>query len=94
MLELYQAEWCPYSTRVRKRLTELGVDFVARQVEAESERRDAMRERTGIDGIPALVTEDGTVVTDTDRIIAYLDERYPETRETKRHRAQERAHAA
>lgn len=92
MLELYQAEWCPYSTRVRKRLTQLGVDFVARQVEAEPERRNAMRERTGTDVIPALVTEDGDVVSDAGRIVAYLDERYPETPETKRHRAQERAH--
>ena len=25
MIELYQAEWCPYSRRVRQRLTELGV---------------------------------------------------------------------
>ena len=39
MLELFQAEWCPYSHRVRQRLTELGVDFVARQVEAEPDDR-------------------------------------------------------
>ena len=29
MLQLYQAEWCPYSRRVRRRLTELQLDFVA-----------------------------------------------------------------
>ena len=47
MLELYQAEWCPYSRRVRMRLTELGVDFVVRQVEARSADREAMRDRDG-----------------------------------------------
>jgi glutaredoxin len=32
MLELWQTEWCPASRRVRERLTELGVDYVTRQV--------------------------------------------------------------
>jgi glutaredoxin len=32
VLTLYQAEWCPYSSAVRQRLTELGIDFVAKQV--------------------------------------------------------------
>jgi hypothetical protein len=31
MIELFQAEWCPYSSAVRERLTELGIDLVARQ---------------------------------------------------------------
>jgi len=35
MLELYQAEWCPSSRRVRQRLTELGLDHVSRQVPAQ-----------------------------------------------------------
>jgi glutaredoxin len=34
-VELFQAEWCPYSHRVRQRLTELGLDFTARQVAAD-----------------------------------------------------------
>lgn len=29
MLELWQTEWCPASRRVRQRLTELGVDYLA-----------------------------------------------------------------
>jgi len=32
MLELFQTEWCPASRRVRQRLTELGLDYVNRQV--------------------------------------------------------------
>src|SRR6266545_6461943 len=42
VLELYQAEWCPYSHRARQRLTELGVEFVARQVEADPDERRAL----------------------------------------------------
>ena len=92
MLELYQAEWCPYSRRVRMRLTELGVDFVARQVEAESKDRHAMRERTGRDSIPVLVTEDGVAIGDFERILDWLDEHFEETPATDRVRAQIRAH--
>ncbi len=27
MIQVFQAEWCPYSSMLRQRLTELGVDF-------------------------------------------------------------------
>ena len=42
MLELWQAEWCPYSHRVRLRLTELELDWVARTVPLDRAQRDAM----------------------------------------------------
>jgi glutathione S-transferase len=92
VLELYQAEWCPYSRRVRMRLTELGVDFVARHVEAASENRTAMREATGLDSIPVLVTEEGRAIGDVHAILAWLGEHYEETPETPRHREQAIAH--
>ena len=85
MLELYQAEWCPYSHRVRQRLTELGLDFVARQVEAAPDERAALRKATGDTTIPALV-DDGTVVRDPDQIIAYLDERHDFRADAAEHR--------
>ena len=53
MLTLYQAEWCPYSSAVRERLTELGVDFVAKQVAPRQEEREGEHE------IPLLVDENG-----------------------------------
>jgi glutathione S-transferase len=92
VLELYQAEWCPYSRRVRMRLTELGIDFVARHVEAQSERRTAMRETTGLDSIPVLVTEDGEAIGDVHAILDWLGEHYKETPETAHHREQAIAH--
>ena len=43
MLTLYQAEWCPFSSAVREILTELGLDFVARQVEACPQPTSSLR---------------------------------------------------
>ena len=94
MDELFQAEWCPHSRRVRQRLTELGVPFVARQVPADPADREELRSRTGSDEIPALLVEDGRVInTDADEIIAYLDERYSERPDAERHRERAEEHA-
>ena len=75
MLTLYQAEWCPYSSAVREILTELGLDFVARQVEPEPEQRETLRARAGSDAIPALETEDGEIISGTRAIFHYLETR-------------------
>jgi glutathione S-transferase len=94
MDELYQAEWCPHSRRVRQRYTELGVSFIARPVPAERADREELRRKTGSDTIPALVLEDGTAIAkDADEIIAYLDRRYSERTDAQQHRAQADEHA-
>jgi glutathione S-transferase len=86
MLELYQAEWCPFSHQVRQRLTELGLDFVAHQVEPEPHLREAMREAVGADSIPVLVLDDGTVLDGhADEIVDELDRRFPENGHTAEH---------
>jgi glutathione S-transferase len=66
VITLYQAEWCPFSSAVRQRLTELGIDFVARQVAPEPEQRSEVNE------IPTLETEDGTRHEGTDAVFAFL----------------------
>jgi len=76
-LTLYQAEWCPFSAAVREVLTELGLDVLLRQVEPEPEQREVMREVTGTDSIPVLVSEDGVVHQGTRAIFAHLRERDP-----------------
>jgi hypothetical protein len=50
-LTLYQAEWCPFSSAVREVLTELGLDFVARQVEPWPGQRAMLREVAGTNQI-------------------------------------------
>ncbi len=87
MLELYQAEWCPYSSAVRERLTELGIDFIARQVAPRQEDRDGEHE------IPLLVTEDGERLEGTDAVFEYLERLEPTQDGWERgHRAQWHAH--
>ena len=92
MLQLYQAEWCPYSRRVRRRLTELQLDFVAKQVPAAPEDRAAMRDATGEDEIPVLVLDDGTAIQGAPEILRHLHDAYEEGPEAEKHREQEREH--
>jgi glutathione S-transferase len=87
VLTLYQAEWCPYSSAVRQRLTELGVDFVAKQVAPRQEDRKNQHE------IPLLVTHRGERFEGTDEVFAYLATAEPGESE-REHRAQYRAHRA
>jgi glutathione S-transferase len=79
MLTLYQAEWCPFSAAVRERLTELGIDVLARQVEPWPEQRPGELE------IPVLETEAGERFTGTREIFAYLGN-VEETEFTVQHR--------
>jgi predicted GNAT family acetyltransferase/glutaredoxin len=74
---LYQAEWCPFSSAVREVMTELGIDFVARQVEPWPEERTELRAVAGTDQIPVLQAEDGQLYLGTRAIFRYLREREP-----------------
>jgi glutathione S-transferase len=94
MDELFQAEWCPHSSRVRQRFTELGVSFVARPVPADPADREELRRKTGSDEVPALVLEDGAVINrDADEIIGYLDRRYSERADAADHRERADEHS-
>jgi glutathione S-transferase len=87
MLQLWQTEWCPASRRIRERLTELGVDYIAHQVPVDKKKRLELARRTGSDSIPALTLDDGTTTTSEDAIRRYLDERFTEPPEAEAHRA-------
>jgi glutathione S-transferase len=86
VLELFQTEWCPASRRVRQRLTELGVDYVVRQVPVDQEARLALEAATGSRTIPVLRLENGSAVVGEDNIVACLDELYVEPPEAEAHR--------
>jgi uncharacterized protein len=75
VLTLYQAEWCPFSSAVREVLTELGIDFVARQVEPWPEDRQTLRKIADTGEMPVLETEDGSIYRGTRAIFAHLHER-------------------
>jgi glutathione S-transferase len=71
-LELWQTEWCPASHRVRQRLTELGLSYLARPVPVAREQRTELETATGVRSIPVLVA--GAAIIDGERaILEYLD---------------------
>ena len=85
MLELYQSEDCPYSAKVREKLSKLGVSYVAHNPRLPGdEGGDVTNERThdelqagGNDEIPYLVdTDREEALYGSDDIVAYLDEHY------------------
>ncbi|MEA2663550.1 MAG: hypothetical protein QOI11_494 [Candidatus Eremiobacteraeota bacterium] len=72
---LYQAEWCPYCARVRKKLTDLLLDYkIVNEPHSHAERH-GVKQATGQTSIPALVDGD-VVLDDDDDIIPYLDKKY------------------
>ena len=88
--ELYQAEWCPASRRVRQRLTELGLDYVCRQVPVERAERTALMRVTGQETVPAFVSADREVLVGEAPILTYLDQLYDEPAGAEAHRARAR----
>jgi glutathione S-transferase len=88
-VELYQAEWCPHSHKIRQRLTELGIDVTLRQVPADPDRRDELERVAGTDEIPVLVGHDGEARCGEDEIFDYLDE-FDERPDVDEHRAKAR----
>jgi glutaredoxin 3 len=74
-MKLYQAEWCPFSHRVRAKLTELGIDYEAVNVSASAEKRTELEEITGDSTIPVLV-DDEKIFSDSGEILSYLEEKY------------------
>ncbi|ELZ34201.1 hypothetical protein C474_02810 [Halogeometricum pallidum JCM 14848] len=86
MLELYQAESCPYSEQVRSKLTELGASYVVHNPRLPGdEGGDVLNEQThgkltavgGEDAIPFLLDrEREEAVYDAEDIVDYLDEHY------------------
>ena len=86
MLELWQTEWCPASRRVRQRLTELGVDYVARQVPVEQAGRDALRRATASSTMHAVVFEQASTMIAEDAIRIHLDLHVAEPPEAEAYR--------
>lgn len=75
MLEVYQFEGCPYCSKVRSKLTELGIDFIARQ--ADKNDRSRVEEVSGQTNVPVLVDPNtDTVMPESDDIVDYLEEHY------------------
>jgi glutathione S-transferase len=73
MYELWQTEWCPASRRVRQRLTELGIDYITRQVPVDKDDRTLLLERTGTDTIPVLEVPGASPIVGEAAILEFLE---------------------
>ena len=83
MLELYQAEGCPYCEQVRETMTDLGLSFVAHNPRtAGGEERNAQTHAAlttlgGEDQIPFLIdTDRKETVYESEDITEYLEAHY------------------
>jgi len=75
MLEVYQFEGCPFCSKVRSKMTELEIDFIARQVDKED--RSRVEEISGQTNVPVLVDPNtDTTMPESDDIVEYLEEHY------------------
>lgn len=75
MLELFQFESCPYCSKVRSKMSELGIDFIARQVDKKD--RSRVEEVSGQTGVPVLKDPNtDTVMPESDDIVDYLENHY------------------
>lgn len=85
-LELYQFEGCPYCSKVRKKMSELGLSYVSHTPREGSEiknqeRYDELMDLGGQDQVPFLVARDeaGDVVEtmyESDDINDWLDNEF------------------
>lgn len=82
MLELYQFEGCPYSKKVREKMTELEIDYIIRNVSPEKEARERLVKISGQAGVPTLVDidQDLIIAGDEEKIIDHLKKHYGQSR--------------
>lgn len=83
MLELYQAEDCPFSTKVREKMLDLGISYVIHNPRRaggdirNEQTQDEMLAIGGEDQIPFLVdTAHEETLYESDAINDYLEEHY------------------
>src|SRR3982750_3863306 len=88
-MELYQADWCPHSHKVRQRLTELGIDLTLRQVPVDPDDRDELKRVADTDEIPVLIGSDREPRCRVEEISDYLGE-FDERADVEEHREKAR----
>ena len=76
MITLYDADRCPYCARVRIALAEKGVEHEMVTIDL-SDRPDWLYEKNPLGKVPVL-EEDAFVLPESEVIMEYLEERYPE----------------
>ncbi|MBD1573355.1 glutaredoxin [Vibrio sp. S17_S38] len=74
-LSLYHFESCPYCQKVRRAITELGLDLELRDIRKNPDYQDEKVTATGKTQVPCLKIESGSETTwlyESDAIVDYL----------------------
>jgi glutathione S-transferase len=74
---LYTAERCPYAARARIVLAEKGLDYDAVEIDLD-DRPAWLYEKNPLGRVPVYEEEGGLVLPESEVIMEYLEERFPE----------------
>jgi glutathione S-transferase len=77
MPTLYTAERCPYAARARIVLAEKGLDYDAVEIDLD-DRPAWLYEKNPLGRVPVYEEEGGLVLPESEVIMEYLEERFPE----------------
>lgn len=77
MPTLYTAERCPYAARARIVLAEKGLDYDAVEIDLD-DRPAWLYEKNPLGKVPVYEEDGGLVLPESEVIVEYLEERYPE----------------
>lgn len=77
MTTLYTAERCPYAARARITLAEKGLDYDAVEIDL-GDRPAWLYEKNPLGRVPVYEEDGGFVLPESEVIMEYVEERYPE----------------
>jgi len=80
-ITIYRLQGCPYCERAVRALSELGLDYRSRFVEAMHSERDVVKRVSGKRTVPAIVDENtGVTMSESANIVDYLEATYGDGR--------------
>jgi glutathione S-transferase len=74
---LYTADRCPYAARARITLAEKGIGYDAVEIDLD-DKPAWLYEKNALGKVPVYEEDEGLVLPESDVIMEYLEERYPE----------------
>jgi glutathione S-transferase len=77
MPTLYTADRCPYAARARIALAEKGIAYDAVEIDLD-DRPALIYEKNSLGRVPVFEEDEGLVLPESEVIMEYLEERYPE----------------
>lgn len=81
-IELYELEGCPFCSKVKQKLDEIGLEYESHLVSRSHADRDEVKEASGQTGVPVLVDHEHDIegMPESSDIIAYLEKTYGDSK--------------